>query len=412
MQSSDGRSVNRQVWKQYQRQKTRGKEGFGVFDGKYIVKAAMEKRIKRWFKRGRNQTGMLLFHHRFPTSTPNIKKAAHPFHTGNFFGKTRYVLVHNGVINNPDTLKEEHEKLGIKYQSVLDDGKYNDSEALLWDFALTMEGHQKELKAYGGIAFICVKMVDGKPEKLLYGRNYGRPLKVKRSKKTVMLSSEGDGTEVEALKLFTYDYGTGKTSQEHFRIPSFLGGSYSSGTYGRSKSKNTGTSGVPDVCNPSWDDDEDDDFFIGKDGKKYYRIDRDLSDDDTSFDWRDKDGNWHSSDLSQASPKDKAALIGEILKLKPKPERVKARVFTELGKAKGYYQDAYWEIMGQYYELELITKPTMKNKKEMALLMAAGENIMNDENNVDEKSQHPLWADAVKKDDSDKNQLKLVGAGA
>lgn len=143
--SFDGSAVNKIVWDQFDKQRSRGVRGFGFFNGQYTIKAAMEKRIKHKLESKKNQTDLLLFHHRLPTSTENVKQAAHPFNTGSYFGKTRYVLIHNGVISNSKDIREKHMKLKnpITYQSVLANGKFNDSEALLWDLALTLEGKQK-----------------------------------------------------------------------------------------------------------------------------------------------------------------------------------------------------------------------------------------------------------------------------
>lgn len=221
--SFKGIPVNNNILQQFDMQRSRGTQGFGLFDGmeNNIVRAANENKILKWLVN--YDSDMIMFHHRFPTSTINVKRAAHPFSTKKYFGNTQYVLVHNGTITNHRELRTEHGKLGIKYQSLLKDGTYNDSEALLWDFALTMEGKQDEMKAYGGIAFICVKLVNNKIEKLHFGRNYSRPLNMEYTKDGLALSSEGRGTSVKEHTLYTFNYQLKRMTKKPFQVPSWSG---------------------------------------------------------------------------------------------------------------------------------------------------------------------------------------------
>lgn len=168
-----------------------------------------------------------MFHHRFPTSTDNVKNACHPFSTRDFF-PTNYVLVHNGHIANASSLKTEHEKLGIVYYSTQPDGSFNDSEALLWDVALYLEGKQDELKAYGGIAFICLGMPNDKRKstRLYFGRN-SNPINMVLNDAMIMLSSEGEGIETTPNTLYTYNYRSHKLHYVPLKINSFaLGACY------------------------------------------------------------------------------------------------------------------------------------------------------------------------------------------
>lgn len=110
------------------------------------------------------------------------------------------------MISNPEALKAEHLKLGITYSSLQPDGSFNDSEALLWDVALYLEGKQDELKAKGSIAFICIAI--GKKDKLYFGRNTNPLNMYFNRKKGIMLSSEGKGQKTEPHTLYTFDYET------------------------------------------------------------------------------------------------------------------------------------------------------------------------------------------------------------
>lgn len=211
-------SVNNDVMQLFDKQRTRGLQGFGLFDGQEmnIVRETKEDNILKWLCK--YDSNLILFHHRMPTSTDNVKKAAHPFSTHTYFGKHQYILVHNGHIGNAKTLKEEHEKLGIKYKSITHDGRFNDSEALLWDLALVLEGKKKELKAGGGIAFICIRLKDGKLDRMYFGRNYN-PLNMEFTESSVRLSSAGPGIPAVRDRLYTYNYKTKKLFDIEFDIP-------------------------------------------------------------------------------------------------------------------------------------------------------------------------------------------------
>lgn len=188
-----------------------------MFDGEYenLIRETQEGGIKRWLKNYPSQE--ILFHHRFPTSTDNVKNACHPFSTGKYFDKC-YVLVHNGWITNAYELKAAHEKLGIVYHSNQPNGyEFNDSEALLWDVALYLEGEQTELKAQGAIAFIVMEI--GKPNKLHFGRN-SSPLNLAFDEQVcLMLSSEGKGKSIDPHQLYTYDYKKHAIEQKFLTIP-------------------------------------------------------------------------------------------------------------------------------------------------------------------------------------------------
>lgn len=215
-----GKPVNGFIFDRYKAQKDRGQEGFGVFDGKYLFKAAQEDRIVHWLSKTKNYSDMLLFHHRMPTSTVNTKRSAHPFTTGNYFGDWEYVLAHNGSLGNDRSIHYDHEKLGIHYQTMVD-GKFNDSEALLWDFALYMQGEQEGLKVKGAAAFICIRLYKGKPEYLYFGRNDARPLKMDKTKKHFNLSSEGKGQMVTTNMLHSFNYQTKKLTRTPLTISNY-----------------------------------------------------------------------------------------------------------------------------------------------------------------------------------------------
>lgn len=218
--SFNHKPVNNLILQQFQAQKMRGRQGFGVFDGEYknMVKTPKEDTILKWLKR--YPSNELMFHHRFPTSTANVKNAAHPFSTKDFFGDNQYILVHNGILWNERELQEEHEKLGIVYSSVQPNGQFNDSEALLWDVALYLEGKQTELKAEGSIAFICMALNEGN-DKLYFARNSGSPLNMQFNKKRLSLSSEGRGSAIDVDRLYCFTYATQAIHKFALAIPTY-----------------------------------------------------------------------------------------------------------------------------------------------------------------------------------------------
>lgn len=391
-QDLTGEPVNKTVWEQYQKQKSRGQEGFGIFNGKYTVKAAMEKRMKRWFDRDKSASNILLFHHRFPTSTENVKKAAHPFHTGSYFGDTRYVLVHNGVISNPGTLRKEHTDLGITYTSVLPNGKFNDSEALLWDFALTMEGKQDNLKAYGGIAFVCMKLVNGEPVSLYFGRNRGRPLNLKRDKSTMLLSSEGEGEEIDESQLYTYNYELNRMTKKHFRIPTFdpeYISSYNSAAANDRAPRyidHTSRGGQTGFGLALSRELQDDGYYIDDSGYAVYP------------------SGWGDYQIPQRSPRSsKTTHIGEAIKTAlqrldntEEQNEVNDLLFDYLSSVDGNYEGAYWSVYAELMRLEGLESTSGisdEEKHELKLHDLVMNELINDPDFIDSSSYHPLWTE-------------------
>lgn len=275
-----GNPVNNLVMQQFDAQRARGTDGFGLYDGQenHIVKHSKEDGILKWLVK--YDSNLLMFHHRYPTSTINVKRAAHPFSTGDYFGDTQYVLVHNGVIRNSDELFEEHQELGIEYKSLLQDWEFNDSEALAWDFARYMEGQKKEVTARGAVAFVCVKLVKGKLEKLYFGRN-SNPLNMERTDGGIMLSSQGPGEAIERDTLYTWNYQLKRLTKRPLKLPE-----YASYVY-------TGTPTTHSVVPRSYDYDYDDDYGDAWYGNlsRSWNANREFTDDSERYDdyWKSKD---------------------------------------------------------------------------------------------------------------------------
>ena len=221
----DTEKANKGIFKQYEKQKTRGTQGFGfvvVSKGmiKDIKRAQFEKDMLPVLKEAK-EYDEILFHHRFPTSTPNTLGATHPIYVHNDKLKFDYIGVHNGVISNPTERRTEHEKQGFTYTTIVEtqysdsygvyptqEKKFNDSEALIIDIALALESDAPRVESRGSAAFIIYQLdkETGKIENLFCGRNYSNPLKFNTASGSVTLSSEGEGKEVEPYKLFKFNY--------------------------------------------------------------------------------------------------------------------------------------------------------------------------------------------------------------
>ena len=152
---------------------------------------------------------------------------AHPFSTGDYFGNVQYVFVHNGVLKDYAKFEDKHRELGIEYQRDYL-GDFNDSEALMWEFALWHQGRQENIEITGDGAIIAIerrrksKRAKWKDYAIHYGRNLGRPLVLTQNQYHLTLASEGDGESVMTDVLYSYNYKTGQTtSNADFKIKQY-----------------------------------------------------------------------------------------------------------------------------------------------------------------------------------------------
>ena len=377
----DGSPVNNAVLQQFDKQRSRGTEGFGVFDGirQHLVHETKEKKILKWLVN--HDSPLLLMHHRFPTSTINVRQASHPFSTKAYFGDTQYILVHNGHITNDDELYVEHQERGIKYHSLLPDLTFNDSEALLWDLALTLEGKQDKLTAYGGTAFICLKLVKGKLDKMYFGRNYN-PLILQRTKEGISLSSEGEGEAINPQTLYTWNYALKRLTKKTFQIPTYApnAGPYAyTGAYAGNYSR------------PRYDTyggyDDDDDRYVQDAVQKQFG----------GYEW-DDDKQLH---LPSGVVKQKAfggymtedeeyflEMGGEL----PTKEEIQRNLLAYLAGSSGVFEGAYWQLELDYDELEALPF-TFDTVEEMILTSRTIDMLLDDPEYKTKKSVSALWKD-------------------
>ncbi len=219
-------SVAKSIKKRFHKQRSRGTQGFG-FVSYDLDKGKIEK-----FEQFATETATLkeletitsnacLFHHRHPTSTPNVAEAAHPILVKNKRLEFTYYVVHNGIISNASYLKGEHEKLGYKYTTEIqklstlrtrknviiekDEVVFNDSEALAVELAELIEGKKTTCDARGSMAFVVLQAKKGKVVSMYFGRNDDNPLKAEGNDMFFGLKSEGNGREVPSNLLFRRD---------------------------------------------------------------------------------------------------------------------------------------------------------------------------------------------------------------
>ena len=221
------------IRKQYHRQELRGSQGFGyiaIDNGKIVSyrKATTETEILSFLKTEKAKD--ILFHHRMPTSTPNITESAHPIVVERSDLKYIYHCVHNGIISNSDTLKEKHEKLGFSYttrllkkwltpQTRYTSEYHNDSEALAIELALYLEGKQKTLEVVGSVAFMLLQtMADGSVIAMYYGRGTS-PLSILDTKNYRMIASEASEDDINHSIIYRMDWQTRQVTE----IPTTIG---------------------------------------------------------------------------------------------------------------------------------------------------------------------------------------------
>jgi predicted glutamine amidotransferase len=153
---------------------------------------------------------MIMLHHRMPTSSENKISQTHPILVNNGSLKHKYLVVHNGVINNEDEMREKHmNQLGFVYTTdrTTDTGKeeFNDSEALAIEVARFVEKQTSKIESIGSAAFIAYE-IDKKTNKLLnvhFCRN-SSPLKLSMTRNKIRLSSEGEGEDVKENTMYSF----------------------------------------------------------------------------------------------------------------------------------------------------------------------------------------------------------------
>jgi len=242
LENLEGNAI-KALLKRYTHQKHRGTDGFGFvsIDATLnrvvnIRRKTSEKEITAELEKIAEKA--ILFHHRYPTSTPNLKEACHPITVRNKRLKNVYYVIHNGIISNPETLKVKHEELGYEYTTeivketvyktkgidYIDTVKmFNDSEALAIELAEVIDGQKVSIEAKGSIAFVVVQAdKKGNVKNLYYGHNNLNPLMIEENSNIFSIKSEG-GKALETETLFCRNYET----KEITKTPMLLGSTVS-----------------------------------------------------------------------------------------------------------------------------------------------------------------------------------------
>ena len=276
--------VNEWVIHQFEDQKNRGSNGFGVIfiekDGSYQVKRATEI-TKCFMDIYKKEVSMMLMHHRIPTSSQNKMLQTHPMIVDNGSLKYKYLIIHNGIIKNADKMRKKHEELGFVYGTLQSKNEYydeyNDSESLAIEIARFMEGQIKEIETTGSAALIGAQ-IDKKKDKIIkifFNRNDGNPLHMSKTRDKIRLSSEGEGDNTKEDILYSFNLKDFKLKKQTMKIDEqkyeYCGYSshhphspyynsseertmhaYNHGTK-RFEEINSETENAPDLDEPSWE---------------------------------------------------------------------------------------------------------------------------------------------------------------
>jgi hypothetical protein len=228
----DGVSTSAAIKGMLQAQITRGMQGFGYVGFGDNVESYLRRETRTEIERAldKNTSRSMMFHHRWPTSTPNYADCTHPIKVSHKELKDDYYLIHNGVITNDHVLHQEHLALGYEYTTTVETTiktknhidpriKWNDSEALAIDVARFLEQKQDKIECRGSIAFICMRVdkKTGVVKKVFFGRN-SSPLTIKITKDSLVLRSEGETDSIEPNKLYVFDMKTFKCEKADCQI--------------------------------------------------------------------------------------------------------------------------------------------------------------------------------------------------
>lgn len=213
--------INQFIIDQYQDQCNRGTKGFGIIriteNGTIEIDRATQE-MKFMLDLYLKPATMIIAHHRQPTSTDNKMDQTHPILISNPILKYDYYFIHNGIISNDTKLKIKHYDMGITYSTAYEkEGyyagspkttKFNDSESLGVEIALLIEKKQDFVENTNNAAFITLQIdkKTNKAERVFFGRSgTGSSLNLSKFQGNIKISSEGEGEEVIAETLWSFD---------------------------------------------------------------------------------------------------------------------------------------------------------------------------------------------------------------
>lgn len=221
--------ANEAVLDIFEDQSNRGTKGFGVVfiqkDGSYKVKRScnpVKMTIDVYDKD--NAAPIILMHHRYPTSSANKMKETHPIEVDNGSLKYKYLVAHNGIIQNDDEMREKHEGLGFVYTTLrkteYNQEEFNDSECLAIEFSRLAENQISEMEIKGSIAFVALQIdkKTDKVEKVFFGRDDSSPLKMSKTRDKIRISSEGEGDNIKENTFYSFNLTDFKLDKKELKI--------------------------------------------------------------------------------------------------------------------------------------------------------------------------------------------------
>lgn len=265
----DGIATAPVVLDMFKKQITRGQQGFGYVAFDDTIRAYIRRQSKEEIEKALSlkSARSIMFHHRIPTSTPNLSDTTHPIKVSHKELKYDYYVEHNGIISNDSIMHDEHIELGYKYNTVVTtiiktasdsfkSEEWNDSEAMAIDLARFIEGKQEEMQSRGSIAFVALQ-VNKKTnvvERVYFGHNAGNPLTMHYTENTLVLRSEGETEHVAENMMTCLQLSNWEMTEAEVKI----------GEYATVKNHYNGTyAGYPDKF-PNYEDDDDAYGFVPK----------------------------------------------------------------------------------------------------------------------------------------------------
>lgn len=237
------------IMNMFKQQIQRGQQGFGYVAFDKDVRAYIRRQNKEEIEKALSlkSARSIMFHHRIPTSTPNLADTTHPIKVSHKELRYDYYVEHNGMISNDSIMHDEHVELGYVYNTVVTtevrtandsfkNEQYNDSEAFAIDLVRAIEGKQEEMQSKGSIAFIALQ-VNKKTNEVLrvfFGHNAGNPLTYHFTQNALILRSEGEKESVSENRLISLQLSDWSIEDNEFKIGEYatVRNHYGSGHYG------------------------------------------------------------------------------------------------------------------------------------------------------------------------------------
>lgn len=234
----------------FKKQITRGQQGFGYVAFDKDVRAYIRRQSRDEIEKALSQKSArsIMFHHRIPTSTPNLADTTHPIKVSHKELKYDYYVEHNGIISNDSVMHDEHVALGYEYNTTVvteiktsndsyKSEQYNDSEAFAIDLVRFIEGKKEgDMDSRGSIAFIAIQ-VNKKTqvvERVFFGHNAGSPLTYHFTDTALILRSEGEAESVSENVIMALNLSNWEVTECEAKIGEYatVRNHYGSGYYG------------------------------------------------------------------------------------------------------------------------------------------------------------------------------------